>query len=558
MRTHAVLSGIIVLMISFVIGDKLGPLVYRTCKHNQDCAFFQGVCNTTNSQCDCAKGYVASSNHHQCVEVVQSMNATCTDENQCKGFLANTICAKNGTCVCKSGYRYEDNVCVKLPEYGQSCVKDEECPRIEGVVCVNNTVCECRSETVLGANNEKCLPVVTNILNNCTESVQCTARFRNSNCTNNTCRCDPGYHYANDPDQCVVTKAIDEDCTNEYECYQTEDDTNDSPNKSLTCADNKCTCAVNYHRQENRCVNNESYAECKYDDDCIANAYCRNQTTCSCKDNYIEYRINNSSKNTTMCLRVATYLGDPCKEDIQCKFTFTVQSECRAGACRCAHDSHFSDGRCYKSSGLGDPCLLNRNCIVINSFCEHSVCKCGLRLHANSNNTSCISSAKLGEICESDDECVVENSKCIKNRCDCNVKSVISNDGRRCLKSASLIGEECEQHSQCQLFLKHSQCGSNKMCECAAGSHKRGYRCYADVELGGLCDTHHHCVTRSFRDFNLTLKSKVDCVNGFCTCTEGYTLTEELQDCIQFSDNGATRWQAHGIFLIILITRFLV
>lgn len=25
---------------------------------------------------------------------------------------------------------------------------------------------------------------------------------------------------------------------------------------------------------------------------------------------------------------------------------------------------------------------------------------------------------------------------------------------------------------------------------------------------------------------------------GFCTCTEGYTLMEGLQDCIQFSDNG--------------------
>lgn len=26
--------------------------------------------------------------------------------------------------------------------------------------------------------------------------------------------------------------------------------------------------------------------------------------------------------------------------------------------------------------------------------------------------------------------------------------------------------------------------------------------------------------------------------SGFCACTEGYTLMDELQDCIQFSDNG--------------------
>lgn len=29
-------------------------------------------------------------------------------------------------------------------------------------------------------------------------------------------------------------------------------------------------------------------------------------------------------------------------------------------------------------------------------------------------------------------------------------------------------------------------------------------------------------------------------ITGFCTCSEGYTLIEELQDCIQFNDNGKT------------------
>lgn len=48
---------------------------------------------------------------------------------------------------------------------------------------------------------------------------------------------------------------------------------------------------------------------------------------------------------------VATRIGDPCEEDIQCEFTFTPQSECREGTCQCAHDSHFTDGRCYESVG---------------------------------------------------------------------------------------------------------------------------------------------------------------------------------------------------------------
>lgn len=86
------------------------------------------------------------------------------------------------------------------------------------------------------------------------------------------------------------------------------------------------------------------------------------------------------------------------------------------------------------------------------------------------------------------------------------------------------------------------------------------------LELGGRCETHHHCITTTLRDSNSTWKSKVDCIDGtepfvkymvmvyyyeriqfkmlfylfagFCTCTEGYTLMKELQDCVQFSDNG--------------------
>ncbi|XP_012533583.1 prion-like-(Q/N-rich) domain-bearing protein 25 isoform X2 [Monomorium pharaonis] len=298
---------------------------------------------------------------------------------------------------------------------------------------------------------------------------------------------------------------------------------------------------------------NKTFSQCKYDVDCIPNAFCRNQQTCSCKDDYIEFRSNNNYK----CLRVATRIGDPCEEDVQCEYTFTPQSECREGACQCAHDSHFTNGRCYESVGLGKRCRSNRNCHIKNTFCEYGFCTCGLRHHANPDNTSCVPSAKLGEHCNSDDECIVENSKCMHDRCDCKVDYVLAKGEQRCLKVASWIGEKCEQQSQCQLFLKHSQCGTNKTCDCVPGSHRRGHRCFVDVELGGRCETHHHCITTTLRDSNSTWKSKVDCVDGFCTCNEDYTLMEELQDCVQFSDNGATRWQVYRIFpIIVIIARF--
>ncbi|EFN65464.1 hypothetical protein EAG_15271 [Camponotus floridanus] len=186
---------------------------------------------------------------------------------------------------------------------------------------------------------------------------------------------------------------------------------------------------------------------------------------------------NNNNRSSNM----ATHIGDPCEEDIQCEFTFTPQSECREGTCQCAHDSHFTDGRCYESVGLSKRCRSNRNCYIKNTFCEYGFCTCGLRHHANPDNTGCLPSAKLNEDCNSDDECVVENSRCIHNRCDCKVDYVLAESGKRCLKAAFWIGEECEQQSQCQMSLKHSQCDANGTCDCVVGSHRRGRRCYVDV-----------------------------------------------------------------------------
>jgi len=46
----------------------LGPLFYRTCKHDQDCKYEGGFCNSTISQCDCIKDYVPSKNKQRCVQ----------------------------------------------------------------------------------------------------------------------------------------------------------------------------------------------------------------------------------------------------------------------------------------------------------------------------------------------------------------------------------------------------------------------------------------------------------------------------------------------------------
>ncbi|XP_011260672.1 prion-like-(Q/N-rich) domain-bearing protein 25 isoform X1 [Camponotus floridanus] len=232
-----------------------GPLFYRTCKHDQDCKYEGGFCNSTIRQCDCIKDYVPSKNKQRCVQKVRSIDAFCMDENQCLAFLANTTCEKN-KCVCISGYYYVDNACWKMVGYRQPCRKNSECSHIEDVICTNDMKCECSSGMVLNEDGKRCLMAATKIEDECVESVQCVATFKNSLCLDKTCQCEANYHYEHNLARCSPNRVLDDDCANDYECYQPEDyeKKNDSSIKSVMCKANRCTCAENYVRQENTCV----------------------------------------------------------------------------------------------------------------------------------------------------------------------------------------------------------------------------------------------------------------------------------------------------------------
>ncbi|XP_029667105.1 prion-like-(Q/N-rich) domain-bearing protein 25 [Formica exsecta] len=231
-----------------------GPLFYRTCKHNQDCKYEGGFCNSTISQCDCVKDYVPAKNKQHCVQKVRSIDASCTDENQCLAFLANTTCEAN-KCVCVSGYYYIDNACWRMAGYRRPCTKNQECSHIEGVICTKDMKCECASESVLNMDGKRCLMAAIKIQDECTESVQCSATFENSLCLDKKCQCESDYHYEHDLARCFPNRALDDGCANNYECYQAEDyEENDSPIKSVMCEANKCTCVKNLVRQEDKCV----------------------------------------------------------------------------------------------------------------------------------------------------------------------------------------------------------------------------------------------------------------------------------------------------------------
>lgn len=254
-RTCVILAAI-ALAIGLANGDKIGPLLYRMCHLDHECNFQGGMCNLTIRQCACTKGYVPSSNKQYCVQKIDSIEASCTDRNQCLPFLANSTC-ENGKCVCASGYHLIDNVCWEIIEIGESCKKNEECSHIEGVICNDNMTCGCPAETVLNENGTRCLAVAKKIQDECTEEIQCATTFTFSTCIDKVCQCDHGYHYEREMTRCFPNRAIGESCNSTYECYQAEDYENDSSTKSMMCDPQEelvCTCADNYVLIDNKCV----------------------------------------------------------------------------------------------------------------------------------------------------------------------------------------------------------------------------------------------------------------------------------------------------------------
>lgn len=234
-----------------------GPLVYKQCKHDQDCYIMHAICNTTSAQCICAKDFMPTSDKRSCVSKISSFNDTCEDKNQCLAFLANSSCECN-KCVCVPSYHYVDDACWKMIPYKESCTTNQECSHIEGAACTENMTCNCAAKMVLNADGKKCLSVAKKIEDECTESVQCTATFEHSLCLDKVCKCDKDYHYEHNQSRCFPNKGIDNNCENNYECYQAEDYEKNPPIKSMICKAKQCICDDHYIREKDKCVSDDS------------------------------------------------------------------------------------------------------------------------------------------------------------------------------------------------------------------------------------------------------------------------------------------------------------
>ena len=160
----------------------------------------------------------------------------------------------------------------------------------------------------------------------CTAHSQCSFGVTNSNCTNNVCVCNSGFHhdFASSNTTCHIRRIFDQTCDLDTDCS-----------------------------------------------DAVAHSNCNVNNTCVCDVGYY------ASADLDTC--VATFVGDPCREDDDCH-VFISNAHCNDVTGNCECDSSFvsrDDDTC-EARVVGDSCAVTSDCENIDGMynCTGTVCSC--------------------------------------------------------------------------------------------------------------------------------------------------------------------------------------
>lgn len=312
-----------------------------------------------------------------------------------------------------------------------------------------------------------------------------------------------------------------------------------------------------------------NHIHCTSDFNCTAHAYCHQSGICQCKDNYIpdrEPNIPGKKAYHTVCLREATFIGDHCKKDIQCKSTFGVHSECHLidsnnhlGTCQCTKEAHYINGLCYKTSLIGERCEVNDNCFTkssnVQAYCKVGVCICPLMHRPTADLRDCQPASGLGGPCLDDTGCENSNSGCRYGFCRCKKNFVTGEMNDTCLLLAEKLEDPCIVHDQCSVSLQNSRCDQETgVCVCENDSHIVDGKCWKTVRFLEPCRYNNECLVEKGS------KHGIACKEGLCQCRDGFVM-EEQSFCLKVNSTETNTGHVllpkvnvySGLFFMIII-----
>ncbi|KAK0097815.1 hypothetical protein PV326_013503 [Microctonus aethiopoides] len=569
----------------------------ETCQSTQECSHIEHAECNQNNICVCSLDSVASADNKRCLPLARELSQQCTESAQCTATLSiNAECIGNH-CQCTSSAHFvaRNHKCVISKSVDEACDDDDDCyqgelPDSNIVMTCNSKICTCADGYM--KNEKKCVASSasatmskisvglllicllifsrseTRIKNKKSKKRRSRGRRRRKEGEEEEEEAEEEADKSEihkekgkgkvEKESIVRSGSWQKEPRNHRESQRVTIVLLTMPQNTLnhlqvviiiltiivTIFESALPSSEIIILQKQRI--SQTLMNCSYNRDCPDNAYCHNHE-CSCEAGF----LLSSNKIELQCLRIATNLRDPCREDDQCRVTFTVQAECRDNVCVCSDGSHYDERqrRCYQSVGIGQMCKTEYNCHVEGSpsFCVEGYCSCPIAHHPSRDGKSCLKSLSLGEYCINDDECITQNSTCY-GTCICQDGYTSSDDKKKCLKAANSIGDFCEEDSQCKAFLKNAKCGEENKCTCIIDFKRRGSICLRKINpemIGKSCSSRSQCVKpMPETDLNKEEVVNIDCLNGKCSCAQDYILTEDNTDCIRYSENGAVKTMA--------------
>ncbi|GJQ69567.1 hypothetical protein Trydic_g6663 [Trypoxylus dichotomus] len=541
------------------------------CRSAKDCLIEYSECVIKEGQrlCDCIEEAVASEDGKTCLPLIPELFYPCSENVQCSS-IPNTECVGK-VCRCKEGTTPHLEACYPNRALGDACQESEDCIAVQNSECYANQ-CVCKKGYIIG--KATCLLAVEGLREPCLEDVQCTWNLGDgAECFHNQCFCRRRYNLKQETRRCARHINLLRNCTKDVDCYNTVGD-----DEYIECSNATCNCKPPYKEFEDDCViaaastvndletegdfNPDmvmarlmSHRSCRLDRDCEPNSFCigNDATTpgfCRCEDGWI------ISRNRTFyeCVRPAEGIGSNCTRDLECTYTLGNPSSCIAGTCQCNEGAHWaSNNQCYTTSRPGDICNVDFNCLLSDGTigsCHIGRCRCPIRHHHTADGR-CVPTSRLGENCTTDDNCRHTFANCI-GVCRCLPGYVISENGWRCLEAATEFDQRCDELAQCSTYLSGSFCRNNS-CVCHPGFHALGPRCWQSAVAGARCEDRRNC----FISPDLVDGRSVDCLDGLCTCNEGFESVRG--DCLERSRSTNTMYSMYviaiNIFLIFAWTR---
>ncbi|XP_076181864.1 uncharacterized protein LOC143153998 isoform X2 [Ptiloglossa arizonensis] len=252
------------------------------------------------------------------------------------------------------------------------CQYDIDC--IRNAYCWQQEACLCKEDYIVYKNRThvSCLKVATAIGDPCEADVQCRVTFAPySECREKICQCSDGSRYVEG--RCYETVGLGEVCQTNRNCYI----------KDSYCVTGFCRCTLKHHpnpRNDGCIPSVELGDKCSNDYECVAeNSSCVG--VCECKVDHV------LSSDGERCLKAASFVGETCQEDSQCRL-FLKDAKCDTnGRCSCVENFHRRGSVCLKDVALNDRCQNHKECItethrdspfteVMSVDCVNGICVC--------------------------------------------------------------------------------------------------------------------------------------------------------------------------------------